>query len=213
MIIEMHDKNNPANVDFETIAAHEAGHVVLAHYYGRKVYGAYLQTQPVSYCARGERSHVRFALTPHIQDIHLDLDKLEQHWPLAVRETLVTTCIRLAGPLAQSMYQQTPYRDMDGGQDYHDALSDLLRLECLRLSLPKPQSLDTSYKHKNILDMLAEDIIDLLSATLYVDYLQRVAEGLLAKQELSAHQINGILKAMPRHQWHSQSAFGLKSYN
>ena len=200
----MRNKNNPANVDLEAIAAHEAGHVLLAHYYGRKVYGAYLQTQPVSHRARGERSHVRFALTPHIQDIHLDLNKLDQRWPLAVRETLVTTRIRLAGPMAQSMYQQIPYRDMDGGQDYHDALSDLLLLERLRLSLPRPQNLDTSYKHKDILDTLAEDIIDLLSDTLYVDYLQLVAEGLLAKQELSAHQINGMLATMPRYQWDSQ---------
>jgi len=200
----MREMHKPGAVDLAAIAAHEAGHVVLAHYYGRKVYGAYLQTQPVSHRARGERSHVRFALTPHIQEIHLDLDKLEQHWPLAVRETLVTTRIRLAGPMAQSMYQQIPYRDMDGGQDYHDALSELLLLERLRLSLPRPQSLDTSYKHKDILDTLAEDILDLLSDTVYVDYLQLVAEGLLAKQELSAEQINAMLEAMPRYQWHSQ---------
>jgi len=200
----MREMNKPGAVDLETIAAHEAGHVLLAHYYGRKVYGAYLQTQPLSHRDRGERSHVRFALTPHIQDIHLDLNKLDQRWPLAVRETLVTTRIRLAGPMAQSMYQQIPYRDMDGGQDYHDALSDLLLLERLRLSLPRPQSLDTSYKHIDILDTLAEDILDLLSDTLYVDYLQFVAEGLLAKQELSAHQINGMLATMPRHQWRSQ---------
>ena len=196
--------NKPGDVDLEAIAAHEAGHVLLAHYYGRKVYGAYLQTQPVSHRARGERSHVRFALTPHIQDIHLDLGKLDQRWPLAVRETLVTTRIRLAGPMAQSMYQQIPYRDMDGGQDYHDALSDLLLLERLRLSLPRPQSLDTSYKHKDILDMLAEDIIDLLSDTVYVNNLQFIAQGLLAKQELSAGQINAILHAMPRHEWNSE---------
>ena len=58
----------------------------------------------------------------------------------------------------------------------------------------------SSYKHKDILDTLAEDILDLLSDTLYVDYLQLVAESLLAKQELSAHQINGMLATMPRHQ-------------
>lgn len=135
-------------VDLEAIAAHEAGHVLLAHYYGRKVYGAYLQTPPLSHRARGERSHVRFALTPHIQELHLDLGKLDERWPLAVRETLVTTRIRLAGPLAQSIYQQIPYRDMAGGQDYCDVLAELLQLERLRLSLPRPESLDTSYKLK-----------------------------------------------------------------
>jgi len=204
VIIKIRNKNYPADVELEVIAAHEAGHVVLAHYYGRKVYGAYLQTHPVSYRDRGERSHVRFALTPYIQEIHLDLGKLDQRWPLAVRETLVTTRIRLAGPLTQSMCQQIPYRDMAGGQDYRDALSDLLLLERLRLSLPRPQSLDTSYKHKDILDTLAEDIIDLLSDTAYVDYLQLIAEGLLEKQELSAKQINAMLATMPRHQWHSE---------
>ena len=200
----MRNKNNPEDVELEAIAAHEAGHVVLAHYYGRKVFGAYLQTQPLSHRARGERSHVRFALTPHIQEIHLDLSKLEQRWPLAVRETLVTTRIRLAGPMAQSIYQQIPYRDIAGGEDYRDAISDLLLLERLRLSLPRPQSLDTSYKHKDILDTLAEDNIGLLSDTVYVGYLQLVARGLLAKQELSAQQINEMLAAMPRHQWHPE---------
>ncbi len=200
----MRNKNNPEDIELEAIAAHEAGHVVLAHYYGRKVFGAYLQTQPLSHRARGERSHVRFALTPHIQEIHLDLSKLEQRWPLAVRETLVTTRIRLAGPMAQSMYQQIPYRDIAGGEDYRDAISDLLLLERLRLSLPRPQSLDTSYKHKDILDTLAEDNIGLLSDTVYVGYLQLVARGLLAKQELSAQQINEMLAAMPRHQWHPE---------
>ena len=196
----MRNKNDPADIELEAIAAHEAGHVVLAHYYGRKVFGAYLQTQPLSHRARGERSHMRFALTPHIQEIHLDLGKLEQRWPLAVRETLVTTRIRLAGPLAQAMYQQIPYRDIDGGQDYRDAISDLLLLERLRLILPRPQSLDTSYKHKDILDTLAEDILGLLSDTVSIDYLQLVAQGLLAKQELSAQQINEMLETMPRYQ-------------
>lgn len=191
-------------IDLEAIAVHEAGHVLLAHYYGRKVYGAYLQTRPLSPRDRGERSHVRFALTPHIQETHLDLGKLDELWPLAVRETLVTTRIRLAGPMAQSIYQQVSYRDMAGGQDYRDALSELFLLERLRLSLPQPQSLDTSYKHKDILDMLADDILTLLTAHAYSHYLQLLAQGLLAKQELSAHQIGEMLEAMPCHQWHPE---------
>lgn len=197
----MRESIDSEGIDLEVIAAHEAGHVLLAHYYGRKVYGAYLQTRPLSSRDRGERSHVRFALTPYIQEVHLDLGKLDERWPLAVRETLVTTRIRLAGPMAQSIHQQISYRDMAGGQDYHDALSELLLLERLRLSLPRPHSLDVSYKHKDILDMLADDILTLLTAHDYSHYLQRVAQGLLAKQELSAHQIGEMLEAMPRHQW------------
>lgn len=197
----MRESINFEGSDLEVIAAHEAGHVLLAHYYGRKVYGAYLQTRPLSSRDRGERSHVRFAPTPHIQEVHLDLGKLHERWPLAVRETLVTTRIRLAGPMAQAIHQQKSYRDMAGGQDYRDALSELILLERLRLSLPQPQSLDTSYKHKDILDRLADDILTLLSASDYSYYLQLVAQGLLAKQELSAQQINEILEAMPQHQW------------
>ena len=197
----MRESINFEGSDLEVIAAHEAGHVLLAHYYGRKVYGAYLQTRPLSSRDRGERSHVRFALTPHIQEVHLDLGKLDERWPLAVRETLVTTRIRLAGPMAQSIHQQIPYRDMAGGQDYRDALSELLLLERLRLSLPQPQSLDTSYKHKDILDRLADDIMMLLTARDYSHYLKLVTQGLLAKQELRARQIDEILEAMPCHQW------------
>ena len=144
---------------------------------------------------------MRFALTPHIQEVHLDLGKLHERWPLAVRETLVTTRIRLAGPMAQAIHQQKSYRDMAGGQDYRDALSELILLERLRLSLPQPQSLDTSYKHKDILDKLADDILTLLTARDYSYYLQLVAQSLLAKQELSAQQISEILESMPQHQW------------
>ncbi len=190
--------------DFEAIAAHEAGHVLLAHYYGRKVYGAYLQRQSVSPRDKGERSHVRFALTPHIHEIHLDLTKLNERWPLAVRETLVTTRIFLAGPLSQSICQQTPYREIAGGQDYQDTLFELLRLERLRLSLPRPHSLDTSYKHKNILDTLADDVLALLTAPDYAHYLEVIAQGLLSRQELNTYQISEMLGAMPRHQWHSE---------
>lgn len=196
----MYENKGVEVIDLDVIAAHEAGHVLLAHYYGRKVYGAYLQTRPLSSRDRGERSHVRFAPTPHIQEVHLDLDRLHERWPLAVRETLVTTRIRLAGPMAQAIHQQIPYREMAGGQDYRDALSELL-LERLRLSLPQPQSLDTSYKHKNILDRLADDILTLLTARDYSHYLQLIAQQLLATQELSAQQINEMLEAMPRHQW------------
>ena len=184
--------------NLEAIASHEAGHVLVAHYYGRKVYGAYLSRQATKY----ERSHVRFALTPHVGDVHLDLSQLDQRWPLAVRETLVTTRIRLAGPLAQALYQQIPYRDVAGGQDYHDVIVELLRLERLRLSLPRPHRLDTSYKHRDILDTLAEDIIGLLTAPDYGHYLQRISQGLLTKQELNAQQIDEMLAAMCRHQWH-----------
>ena len=204
VLVQMHENISVEMIDLDVIAAHEAGHVLLAHYYGRKVYGAYLQTRALSSRDRGERSHVRFAPTPHIQAVHLDLGKLHERWPLAVRETLVTTRIRLAGPMAQAIHQQIPYREMAGGQDYRDALSELLLLERLRLSLPQPQSLDTSYKHKDILDRLADDILTLLTARDYSHYLQLIAQHLLTKQELSAQQINEMLEAMPRHQWHPE---------
>lgn len=191
-------------LDLDTIAMHEAGHVLVAHYYGRKVYGAYLskqlsrQSRPLS---RYERSHVRFALTPHIQEVHLDLDRLDERWPLAVWETLVTTRIRLAGPMAQSICQQTSYRNIAGGQDYHDALVELLRFERLRLSLPNPEHLDISYKHEDILDTLADEIMALFGDPVYRHYLDRIAQSLLEKEELSALEISTMLETMPGHQW------------
>ncbi|OUS12300.1 hypothetical protein A9Q89_06580 [Gammaproteobacteria bacterium 53_120_T64] len=188
-------------LDQDVIAAHEAGHVVLAHYFGREVYGAYLQAQPAAHRGRSERSHVRFALTPHIEGVHLDLARLDERWPLVVRETLVTTRIRLAGPLAQSIYQQQCYRDIAGGQDYSDAIAELLRLERLRLSLPEPKALDTSYKADDILDQLGDGIMRLLTTPVYGLYLQRIARSLLDKEELCGLEITPLLEGMPRHQW------------
>lgn len=183
--------------ELATVAMHEAGHVVVSHYYRRRVFGAKIGDHD----SRHDRSVVRFELTPHVNEIHLRLAELDELWPLAVRETLVTTRIRFAGPVAQAIYQKRPYREVHGGQDYRDALIELLLLEKLRLSLPRAQHLDVSYKHENVLDAVAEDIIDLMVDREYINYVGRIARGLIENQELSARQIEDLLQDMPVHDW------------
>lgn len=180
-----------------TVAMHEAGHVVVCHYYGRRVYGARLGEEG----SRTDRSMVRFELTPHVNTLHNRIHELEDLWPLAVRETLVTTRIRFAGPVSQAVYLKKPFREVHGGQDYYDALVELLRLEKLRLSLPKAERLDISYKDDNILDMVAEDIVDLFVEREYINYVGRVARGLIEKQALSEGEISELLHDMPLHIW------------
>ena len=180
-----------------TVAMHEAGHVVVSHYFGRRVYGAKLGEEG----SRVERSVVRFELTPHVKTLHNRIPELDRLWPLAVRETLVTTRIRFAGPVSQAVYLKKPFRDVHGGQDYYDALVELLRLEKLRLSLPGAEHLDVSYKDDNILDRVAEDIVDLFVDREYINYVGRVARGLIEKQELSERDISELLSDMPQHVW------------
>lgn len=190
-----------AEKDLATVAMHEAGHVVVSHYYRRKVFGAKI----ADHGSQQDRSVVRFELTPHVGDVHLRLDELHRLWPLAVRETLVTTKIRFAGPISQAIYLKKPYRQVHGGQDYRDALIELLLLEKLRISLPiathQAEQLDVSYKDEQILDTVAEDIIDLLVDREYINYVGLIARGLIEKQELSAQQIEDILHDMPVHDW------------
>ena len=190
------------DIDRLAIATHEAGHVLLAYYYGRKMYGAHLG----NHLSRHSPSHVRFALTPYIEDLHRQPDRLQELWPLAVRETLVTTRIRLAGPMAQSVHENKPYREMAGGRDYRDAIYDLLRLERLRLSLPQCDTLDTHYKHEDILDFLADDIMSLLQDSSYRAYLDKISESLLEKQVLNGADISQLLQSMATHQWPDESA-------
>ncbi|HCO60930.1 MAG TPA: hypothetical protein DIT58_12160 [Porticoccaceae bacterium] len=180
-----------------TVAMHEAGHVVVSHYYGRRVYGAKLGEEG----SRMDRSVVRFELTPHVRTIHNRVHELAELWPLAVRETLVTTRIRFAGPVSQAVYLKKPFREVHGGQDYYDALVELLRLEKLRISLPGADQLDITYKDDNILDMVAEDVVDLFVEREYINYVGRVARGLIEKQELSESEINNLLHDMPLHIW------------
>lgn len=184
-----------------TVAMHEAGHVVVSHYYRRKVFGAKIGDHA---SAQG-RSVVRFELTPHVGSVHLRLNELDRLWPLAVRETLVTTRIRFAGPMSQAIYLKQSYRDVHGGQDYRDALLELLRLEKLRLSLPRPDELDTCYKDDDVLDRVAEDLIELFVEREYINYVGRVARGLIAEQELTAAQISELLQDMPLHDWGDDS--------
>ncbi len=183
--------------DLATVAMHEAGHVVVSRYYQRKVFGAKIG----DHGSRRNRSVVRFDVTPHVGDVHLRRDDLHNLWPLAVRETLVTTRIRFAGPVSQAIYLKKPYRRVHGGQDYRDALLELLMLERLRISLPNPDQLDMSYKDEQVLDTVAESIIELLVDREYINYVGLIARGLIEKQELSGEQIEEILCDMPTHNW------------
>ncbi|MBV1930480.1 MAG: hypothetical protein KUG71_02085 [Porticoccaceae bacterium] len=187
--------------DLATVAMHEAGHVVVSHYYQRKVFGAKIG----DHGSRQDRSVVRFDVTPHVGEVHLRLDELHRLWPLAVRETLVTTKIRFAGPVSQAIYLKKPYRQVHGGQDYRDALIELLMLEKLRVSLPiaaqLAEQLDVTYKDEQVLDTVAEDIIDLLVGREYINYVGLIARGLIEKQELTGQQIEEILQDMPVHNW------------
>lgn len=180
-----------------TVAMHEAGHVVVSHYFSRKVYGAKIGDHQ----SRSDRSVVRFEVTPHVDRLHLRLDELDKLWPLAVRETLVTTKIRFAGPISQAIYLKKSFKEVHGGQDYRDAILELLLLEKLRISLPDADQLDVSYKDRNVLDVVAEDIINLLVDREYINYVGLIARGLLEKQELTEDDIGEILQHMPIHDW------------
>ncbi len=180
-----------------TVAMHEAGHVVVSHYFSRKVFGAKIGEHQ----SRSDRSVVRFDVTPGVRTLHLHPGKLGELWPLAVRETLVTTKIRFAGPISQAIYLKKPFKQVHGGQDYRDAIIELLLLEKLRISLPDADQLETSYKNENVLDKVAEDIINLLVDQEYIHYVGLVARGLIEKQELNAEQISAILSDMPLHDW------------
>ena len=180
-----------------TVAMHEAGHVVVSHYFSRKVYGAKIGDHQ----SRSDRSVVRFEVTPHVDRLHLRLAELDKLWPLAVRETLVTTKIRFAGPISQAIYLKKSFKEVHGGQDYRDAILELLLLEKLRISLPDADQLDVSYKDRNVLDVVAEDIINLLVDREYINYVGLIARGLLEKQELTEDDIGEILQHMPIHDW------------
>ena len=180
-----------------TIAMHEAGHVVISHYFSRKVFGAKIGEHQ----SRSDRSVVRFDITPYVDELHLRMGELDELWPLAVRETIVTTKIRFAGPLSQAIYLKKSFREIHGGQDYRDAVMELLLLERRRLSLPNADRLDVSYKDRTILDKVVEDILNLLVDKEYINYVGLVARGLIKHQELNAEQITGILHEMPLHDW------------
>jgi hypothetical protein len=183
--------------ELATVAMHEAGHVVVSHYFLRKVYGAKIGEHQ----SRSDRSVVRFEVTPHVEDLHLRMHELDELWPLAVRETIVTTKIRFAGPISQAIYLKKPFRDVHGGQDYRDAIMELLLLERRRLSFPNADRLDISYKDQDVLDIVVRDIVNLLVDREYINYVGLVARGLIEHQELNAEQIREILEDMPVHDW------------
>lgn len=176
-------------VSLEAIAYHEAGHALVSRYYGRDVYGVTLGDPE----ARGH-SMVRFGKTPHVDEIYRAGTNAPALWPKMVAATLVTVRIRFAGPLAQAIFEEVPYRNIEGGRDFEDAIYDLLFLEKARVSIPELKGVDYSYRTLRLTDNLAEETLEILRDQENFRLLRRLAEQLLAKRQLCDAEVDDVLR-------------------
>jgi len=180
-------------VSLEAVAYHEAGHALVSHYYRRDVYGVTLGDPE----ARGH-SVVRFGKTPHVDEIYTAGAHAPVLWPAMVAETLVTVKIRFAGPIAQAVFEEIPYRNIEGGRDFEDAIYDLLYLEKARISIPALKGVDYSYRTLRLTDNLAEETMAILRDRENFTLLRKLAEQLLTKRQLSEPEIGEALQSLRR---------------
>lgn len=180
-------------VSQQAVAYHEAGHALISCYYGRAVYGVTLGEPE----ARGQ-SVVRFGKTPYVDEVYSAGDGAPALWPKMVAETLITVRIRFAGPLAQAIYEDIPYRNIEGGKDFEDAIYDLLFLEKTRVSIPALKGVDYSYRTLRLTDNLAEETVALLREPDNFRLLQGLAEQLLMRRQLGEAEVDQALRDLKR---------------
>lgn len=178
----------------ETIAYHEAGHVLVCYHYSRDIVQATLADRE----AANEPSHVHFAPNHALLSLMQRPGNPRTLWPEALEQTLSTVRILFGGPAAQAAYQGVPFHQIDGGYDYQLAVRALLSLEQSRLDYPQLAGVDLSHRDPGVLDSLAADANHIVQHPDNQIYLDRIALRLLVRGILSGDEINELLSGMRR---------------
>ncbi|MFZ5653083.1 MAG: hypothetical protein ACOY42_01590 [Pseudomonadota bacterium] len=181
-----------ARVSRETIAYHEAGHVLVSHYYRREVLLATLD----EHGGQGAGNQVHFASNWALEALLRRTDDPARLWPEAVRQTQVTVRILLGGPAAQALHQRVPFEQVDGGDDYRTAVRSLLFLEKLRLQHPELAAVDLQHRRPEALDSLAGEARGVVEHSRNRPYLARVARRLLAGGPIAGPELRELLDGM-----------------
>lgn len=202
-------------VTVEAIACHEAGHILTAHYYHRKVYSAELKSSHFKNTApkktrdklsdrcpaksQSARDNVHFESSPHLEYLMRGHNNPSHIWPTALKQTLITVRILFGGPIAQAFHQRLPFQKIEGGDDYRSIVNSLLLLERVRLHYPELRTVKQAHKQKEALDTLAGDVQQVLLNPRNHSLLENVANELLEKKKINSDEINKLLKPMHRH--------------
>ncbi len=183
----------PANVSREVIAHHEAGHVLVSHYYRREVLRATLDDTG----GQGPRNHVQFQPNRALESLLQCRGDPRQLWPEALCQTQVTVRILFGGPAAQALHQRVPFEQVDGGEDYRMAIRSLLLLEALRLRFRELADVDSRHRQPEALDQLAADARRVVGHDDHRPYLTRIADRLLQGGAIERNEIRLLLAGMP----------------
>lgn len=179
-------------VSRETIAYHEAGHVLVSHYYRREVLFATLDEQG----GQGPENHVRFQPNRALESLLRRSGDPRQLWPEALHQTQVTVRILFGGPAAQALHQRIPFAQVEGGNDYQMAIRSLLTLETLRSQYRELAEVDLRHRQPAVLDELAGDARRVVERAENRPYLARIADRLLRGGALERDEVRDLLTGM-----------------
>lgn len=185
-------RGNARPVTRETIAYHEAGHVLVSHYYRREVLHAALDPHG----DHGSGNHVEFQPNRALDLLMRRAGSPLQLWPEALRQTQITARILFGGPAAQALQQRVPFEQVDGGDDHHHAAYSLWYLEDVRRKHAELAGVDLSHRKPGALDALLADARRLVARPENGTYLARVADRLLAAARLEREEIQELLDGM-----------------
>lgn len=180
-------------VSRETIAYHEAGHVLVSHYYRREVLFATLDENG----GRGPENHVQFQPNRALESLLRHNGDPRQLWPEALHQTQVTVRILFGGPAAQAVHQRIPFEQVDGGNDYQMAMRSLLALETLRMRHRELASVDLRHRQPAALDALAGDARRIVERAGNRPYLTRIANRLMQGGAIERDEVRHLLTGMP----------------
>lgn len=180
-------------VSRETIAYHEAGHVLVSHYYRREVLFATLDERG----GQGPENHVQFQPNRALESLLRRSGDPRQLWPEALHQTQITVRILFGGPAAQALHQRIPFEQVDGGTDYQIAMRSLLALETLRTRHRELVEVDLRHRQPAALDDLAGDARRIVERTENRPYLTRIANRLMQGGAIERAEVRHLLAGMP----------------
>lgn len=188
-------RGNARPVTRETIAYHEAGHVLVSHYYHREVLHAALDPHG----DQGAGNHVEFQPNRALELLVRRAGSPLQLWPEALRQTQITARILFGGPAAQALQQRIPFEQVDGGDDHHHAAYSLWYLEDVRRKHAALAEVDLQHRKPGALESLIGDARRLVARPENGAYLTRIADRLLTATRIEREEIRDLLEGMQRY--------------
>jgi len=179
-------------------AYHEAGHVVVSHYFKRKVHHAEIGEKDRNFMISSQTPSLVELAQTYIEEAR----ESDEFWRDYVEMIRVWCAIYAAGPIAESIYTGVDIHQLRGGDDYEQIIDLCRHLSRLAEKLRGYESVDDGFKKTFFADIL-ELPAGVLSKSGGWLYVERIVGALMMKIVLTADDLELLLTGMPQSDGHT----------